>query len=270
MNVADSGEDVFRELERQNPAVARAFGTFRRHGRQMDVEPPALSDSLFGRHHYSWSPALAAHRMYDLSSMSLKHPLSWGPPLVFLGIIAIAVVVGPAVLRFATMYWKAILLPTGGVCVGAGVVLLLSRIGISSLRTVAPPKANTDDPLKELTDLAQRTGSRLRAAYRLQLWTVLAVGGIFITLIVWTIVMVSKQRLVYASAFGAGSVSMAILTQWKWQPFDRINQARRLADNADTLATGLRLRMKTISEIADPATREKAQWKAVKEYVSLS
>lgn len=236
----------------------------------MDLEPPALSYSLFGPQLYSASRALAANRMGDASRMSPWDPLSWGPPLVFLGIIAIAVVVGPAVLRFATMYWQAILLPIGGVCFGAGVVLLLSRIDSSSLSTVAPPNADTDDPLKELTDLAQRTGARLRAAYRLQLCIVLAVGGIFLALIVWTVVMVSKQRLVYASAFGSSSVAMAILTRWKWQPFDRINQARRLADNADTLATGLRLRMKTISEIADPGARADAQWEAVKEYVSLS
>lgn len=266
MNAADSGENVFRELERQNPAVARAFRTFRRHRTQMEVG--ALERPM--SHYISYSRgSIVVSGVIQGAFVKLRRLwIIWS--LLLLGVIAIAVVVGPAVWRFATMYWQAILLPVGGVCVGAGVVLLLSRIGMSSLGTVAPPKTDTDDPLKELTDLAERTGSRLRAAYRLQLWIVLAVGGIFIVLIIWTIVMVSKQRLVYASAFGSGSISMAILTKWKWQPFDRINQARRAADNADATATGLRLRMKTISEIADPAARADAQWEAVKEYVSLS
>jgi hypothetical protein len=81
---------------------------------------------------------------------------------------------------------------------------------------------------------------------------------------------VSQNRILYASAFGSGSVAMVILTQWKWQPFDRINQARQLADNADTLATGLRLRMKTISEITDPSKRSTAQWEAVEAYLKRS
>lgn len=96
------------------------------------------------------------------------------------------------------------------------------------------------------------------------------VGCIFVALIVWSIIMVTKNKLVYATAFGSGSVAMAILTRWKWQPFDRINDARRLADKADTLATGLRLRMKTISEIKNPTARAKAQWDAVTEYLSYA
>jgi len=82
--------------------------------------------------------------------------------------------------------------------------------------------------------------------------------------------MVSKERLLYASAFGSGGVAMVILTQWKWQPFDRINQARKLADDADTVATALRLRMKTISEITDPSLRSKAQGDVVNEYLEHS
>jgi hypothetical protein len=176
----------------------------------------------------------------------------------------------PAVVRFLAIYWQAVLLPTGGVCVGASIVLLVTRVGASPLSAVAPPEEKTEDPLQELKELAERTASRVRASYRLQLWTVLAVGGIFITLIVWSMVLVSQERILYASAFGSGSVAMMILTRWKWQPFDRINQARRLADNADTLATGLRLRMKTISEISDPSERSKAQWDAVEKYLERS
>jgi hypothetical protein len=129
---------------------------------------------------------------------------------------------------------------------------------------------DTGSPVQELKELAERAASRLRAAYRLQLWAVLAVGAIFIALIVWSMVMVSQERILYASAFGSGSVAMMVLTRWKWQPFDRINQARRLADDADILATGLRLRMKTISEITDPVKRSKAQWDAINEYLKRS
>lgn len=153
---------------------------------------------------------------------------------------------------------------------GAGFVLLVIHLGTAPLRDVDPPQEDSDNPLQELKNLAERTASRLRAAYRFQLSAVITVGAVFIGLVVWSMVMVSQKQILYASAFGSGGVAMVILTQWKWQPFDRINEARRLADNADTLATGLRLRMKTISEIQDPRERAKAQWEAVEQYIDRS
>jgi hypothetical protein len=149
-------------------------------------------------------------------------------------------------------------------------VLLMGQIGKSPLRNVVPPREDSESPLQELESLAERTAVRLRAAYLLQLWTVIGVGILFVAIIVWSMIMVTQSRILYASAFGSSGVAMIILTQWKWQPFDRINQARKLADNADTLATGLRLRMKTIAEIPDPSERSKAQWEAVAAYLDCS
>jgi hypothetical protein len=153
---------------------------------------------------------------------------------------------------------------------GAGIVLSVSRLEVAPLRRIDPPNGQSDDPLQELEDLATRTASRLRSAYRCQLSAVVIVGAILASLIVWSMVMVSQKQILYASAFGSGSVAMMILAKWKWQPFDRINEARRLTDNADTLAVGLRLRMRTISEIEDPDERAKAQWEAVEQYLSRS
>jgi hypothetical protein len=276
MNVKSSGKNVFSELEIQNPDVARAFRIFRRRS-----EPPGVyfepafptwgvpgneqmpSSEIYEEREYSRIVSRPALRMRRASHASPIFPFI----LLLIGVTIGAITVGPALVRLLITHWQAILIPLGGVCAGAGAVLLVSRIGASPLRAVAPPKANTEDPLQELKDLAERTASRLQTAYRLQLWAVLVVGVIFIILIIWSVVMVSQNRILYASAFGSGSVAMVILTQWKWQPFDRINQARRLADNADTLATGLRLRMKTISEITNPSKRAKAQWDAVEEYL---
>ena len=190
--------------------------------------------------------------------------------LLTVGLIALAFVIGPSVLRFLQHHWKAIVLPTAGFSVGAGMVILVSLIGRSPLRNVAPPRDDSKDPLREIESLAERTARRLRVAYLLQLGTTISVGVLFLALIAWSMVMVSQERILYASAFGSGGVATAILTKWKWQPFDRINQARKLADDADILATGLRLRMKTIAEIADPVERSKAQWEAVSEYLKLS
>lgn len=255
------GRNVFRELEAQNPAVARAFRTYRRHGELLTFVP--------GSDMSRWMPEPCARPPLSM----LGHP-GWaavvGVALLLIGIGAAAIAVGPEVVRFVAMHWQATLLPICAACLGAGVTILVSRVGASPLPAVAPPKADAEDTLQELKNLAERTGARLRAAYRLQLWTVVAVGTVFISLIVWSIVMVSQRRILYASAFGSSSVAMAILTKWKWQPFERINEARRLADNADTLATGLRLRMKTIYAITDPSRRAKAQWDAVKEYLECS
>lgn len=255
MSKGNSGKDVFHELEIQNPAVAQVFRTFRRYGEQHK------DDYHFGDddHVVECARCAALPRRYLIASF-----------LLLIGSIGAGIAIGPIVVRFLEMHWHTILLPVSGACIGSGVILLVTRIETSPLHTVAPPKVDTDDPLQELRELAERTASRLRSAYRLQLWIVLAVGTIFIALIVWSMVMVSQERILYASAFGSSSVAMMILTQWKWQPFDRINSARQLADNADTLATGLRMRMKTISEIVDPSERAKAQWNAVKEYLERS
>lgn len=188
--------------------------------------------------------------------------------LLLSGIVALAVTLGPAVYNFLLSHWRSIIIPIGGISVGIGIVLLVNPIGDAPLRDIIPPEKDTEKPLEELKELAERTVNRLRSAYRLQLWTVIIVSCLFVALIIWTVVMVSQERILYASAFGSGSLAMAILSQWKWQPFDRVNQARQSADNADTLSTGLRLRMKTISEINDPTLREQAQWKAVEEYLA--
>ena len=255
-----SGDNVFRELEAQNRAVAQAFRTFRRHGEQLELTTRTETAIPEPTERATLAPRLySTESAYGVEYRARRQ--LWSPVgavvLLLIGLVTVAIVVGPALARFFVTHWQAILLPTAGLCVGAGTVLLVSRVGTSPLRAVAPPRADTEDPLQELKNLAERTASRLQSAYRMQLVAVLVVGAIFVTLIVWSVVMVSQNRILYASAFGSGSVAMVILTQWKWQPFDRINQARRLADNADTLATGLRLRMKTISEITDPSKRSK-------------
>ncbi len=250
-----SGRDVFRELETQNPDIARVFYNFR-----------LQSEGIGG------GAIVADHDKVEYRKFELVRdiPMHVFIPTVLLsiGIIAISAAVG--LVRFLIVHYQAILLSVGGACVGVGVILLVIPIGSSPLRTVTPPKAFTEDPLQELKDLTERTVSRLRTAYRLQLCSVLAVGSIFVALIVWSMVMVSQDRILYASAFGSSGIAMVILTQWKWQPFDRINKARQLADKADTLATGLRLRIATISEIDEPSKRAKAQWNAVKDYLAHS
>ena len=271
MKVKSSGKNVFRELEAENPAIAQAFRTFRRRGQPPPVYPNTLPDVLGSLKHYSYAEEDNSYPSEVARTARMKR-VSPIPAfiLLFLGVVIVAIVIGPTLVRFLALHWQAILIPVGSICVGAGAVLLGSRLGSAPLRDVTPPKANAEDPLQELKDLAERTAARLQTAYRLQLWAVLVVGVVFIALIAWSAIMVSQNRLLYASAFGSGSIAMLILTQWKWQPFDRINQARRLADNADTLATGLRLRMKTISEIVNPTVRAKAQWDAVEEYLKSS
>lgn len=250
MNKENFGKDVLRELEIQNPAIAQVFRTFRLHG---DEESPFSLENCY--------------------APIIRRPLlpPFIIPLVWLSIgIGVGVFAADVILTgvsYLAMQWKAILTSVGGVCIGVGPVLIVRRVDTSPLSAVAPPETDTESPLQDLKELAKRAASRLRIAYFLQLGNIVIVGIIFVALIVWSIVMVSQERILYATAFGSTSIIMVILTRWKWQPFDRINQARQLADNADILATGLRLRMKTISEINDPSNRAKAQWDAVKEYL---
>ena len=290
MSESDVSENVFQDLKSQNRAVANAFIKLRHHAARSRSETfkPFVSRLQDAARVYSspqdFREELSSRPLYD----HLQSPLyayeryvsrraDWGAKprfialvLLLVGIGFVAFVVGPSVFHFLVGHWQSVLLPLGGICAGGGAVLLGSHVGSSPLGSITPPRTDTEDPLKELKDLSERTASRLRSAFRLQLWAVLVVGILFVVLILWSVVMVSQNRILYASAFGSGSLAMLILTQWKWQPFDRINQARRQADNADTLATGLRLRMATISAIPNLTERSRAQWEAVEEYLKSS
>jgi hypothetical protein len=291
------GTNIFQELELHNPAIANAFSTLRVHGAAytQTVKPkPFVTGTSRGDRSYntamiSSSPAASVRSLAHLDTYSDQDTVAYYNPqamlgeykstgpnarlsilafvLLLVGIGLVAAVIGPRVFHFLVGHWQAILLPLGGICMGGGAVLLGSHAGASPMGSVIPPRTDTEDPLRELKDLSERTASRLRSAFRLQICAVLAVGVLFLVLILWSVVMVNQNRILYASAFGSGSIAMLILTQWKWQPFDRINQARQQADNADILATGLRLRMETISAIPDLAERSHAQWEAVEEYL---
>jgi len=186
------------------------------------------------------------------------------------GLVAFSIVLGPPIIRFVAAHWRAVLLCMGAASVGAALAVGLGQVGFRPLQKLSPPDAHSDEPLRELERLAERTAQRLRAAYRIQVCLLAIVFAGFIAVVAWTMALVSQERMAYASAFGSGSVAMLILSKWKWQPFDRVAQARRLADQADVLATALRLRMRTIQEIEDPVARAKAQWEAAGDYLKLS
>jgi hypothetical protein len=185
-------------------------------------------------------------------------------------LVALGIVIGPSVFRFVVRNWRILLLCIGAACIGASIVFALSRIGFQPLRKIEPPSADTDEPLKELEGLANRTVARLRTAYTVQVSLVVAIFIGFAAIVIWSMVMVSQKRLEYACVFGSGGVAMFVLSRWKWQPFERMAEARRLADQADILATALRMRIRTIEQISDPAARAKAQWEAAAEYLKLS
>lgn len=141
----------------------------------------------------------------------------------------------------------------------------VTRRAWDPIPALAPPNPNTDRPLGELQDLAQRSALRLRSSYRMQLGLSVAVAVIIGAAFVWSVVMVTMRRLSYATLFSGGGLGASVLAV-KWQPFDRVGRARDLAEQADVLATGLRLRMHTIAQIADPAERQEVEWTAVKDY----
>ncbi len=264
-------KSVFQEIENQNRSVAQAFRELRAQSNQVAsgaslnhgmASSPLMTRSklVLNAYYPIGRDIIQSHRVVQIVARLL----------VACGLIAAGLVFGPPIYRWLVQYWKHIVLIVGAISFGIGLVLLVGRIGTSPLRTIEAPDTKAADPLRELKGLAERAAVRLRAAYRLQISMAVAVGVVFVSLTAWSAVMVSQDRLAYACAFGSGGVAMMILTQWKWQPFERINEARRLADNADTLATGLRLRMETISQIQDPTERAKAQWQAVSDYLARS
>lgn len=190
--------------------------------------------------------------------------------LLLLGIVVIGIIVGPAVFNFVAGHWNVLLLCLGAALVGAAIVLGFSRFGSQPLRNVAPPVPDTNEPLKELEKLAERSTARFKTAYRIQVSFVIGVFVGFAALVSWSMFMVSQKRVAYASAFGSSGAAMLVFSKWKWQPFERMSEARRLSDQADALATALRLQIMTMEEIKDPVARAKAQWKTVAEYIKLS
>lgn len=90
-----------------------------------------------------------------------------------------------------------------------------------------------------------------------------------VALLGWSMYLVSKDKLGYASAFGSTGVGGLIVSKWKWQPFQKMTEATKLAEAADVMAVGLRVRLDTIQQIKSPAARSKAQWEAVHEYTKL-
>lgn len=262
-------KSLFRVLSEQNPPVARALHAYRRQFTPSEPSLRALQRApVPGKADFNFRVLM---RQYPGPRKYKRSAFSWsflGGLLVVLALALFATTELNSFLDFLKQHFRSFALPLAGFCAGAGIVLLVRNVARQPLRRVAPPRIDTDEPLSELELLATRTTSRLRIAYHLQLITTIAVATLLLGLVVWTVVLVSANRLEYAAAFGTSSVTIFILAKWKWQPFDRLNEARKMADQADVLATGLRLRLATIQNIADPAERSREQGKAVREYMA--
>ena len=287
-----SAKEVFKELSDQNQAVNAALT--RLHIKAMlSTAKPEIEQRVRSRlekeiasspvesetsekyyHRIALPPDHLPAGMPRPAARAYHKKNSWpvfaAGGLVLIGVMGLWLGVGTKALGFFQQYWKTFLLPIGGICIGAGIMLAASKIGKDPLAKIAPPSDDVKNPLEELQGLAQRTVSRLNRAYALQLWTVIVVGMLLSAIIIWAMILITKGKMLYASAFGSGGMAMMILSKWKWQPFDRINKARKLANDADTLATGLRIRIQAIDAICDPVERAKEQWEAVKEYLDLT
>ncbi len=259
--------NLFSILESQNPAIK--YGLTQMRSRSRPIKALASSPVVMER----FRPHGGIYYRCEMKTMGFEVGMRrriWFFVLLLIGLVALGIVIGPSVFRFVVRNWRILFLCIGAACIGASIVFALSRIGFQPLRKIKPPSADTDEPLKELEGLANRTVARLRTAYTVQVSLLVAIFIGFAAIVTWSMVMVSQKRLEYACVFGSGGVAMFVLSRWKWQPFERMAEARRLADQADILATALRMRIRTIEQISDPATRAKAQWEAAAEYLKLS
>lgn len=156
---------------------------------------------------------------------------------------------------------------------GIGFVLTGSRLAAKAAKAGGPRgdiNAESDHPLSELEHFARGEAERLKLSYSLQLKIVIGVGIAFSVVLAWALVMASRKDTETAAYLGSGSLGGAVMTQWKWQPFEKIGEARRVASAADALSMGLRMRMRTISGIADPIARQAAEWTAVTEFLAAN
>jgi hypothetical protein len=156
-----------------------------------------------------------------------------------------------------------------GVMVGAACVLAAQKIPNRVGPKIEAPTADHNPPdriLEQLQAMTDRTKHRLQMVHKCQLMMALVMFAVLMGLVVWTIVMVSRDQITYAVGFGSTSVAGLTLSAWKWQPFDRATKAQKIAVRMDALSLGLSQRMASIKEIQDPQKREKSQWKAVVEF----
>lgn len=273
-----SSRYIFRHAALQNHAVAENLSEIEARSRatrqdtsSVHVEATIMASSpieimscgLMSQDRMALLQPIKSYRMRSVLPI-------FGALILIAGLVAIGIVIGPTLYRILVTCWKTILLSLGGVCIGSGFILMFGRIGKQPLKKVEPPDGTSDQPLAELERLASRTVSRLRTAYQIQISLICIVAALLLFVILWSVFMVTQNRLMYATAFGSSGIGMLALSKWKWQPFERVAEARKLTDDADILTTGLRLRIKSISEIIDPKERAQAQWDAVSEYLDRS
>jgi hypothetical protein len=125
-------------------------------------------------------------------------------------------------------------------------------------------------PLPRLELMALRMAHRHQRAWQVHVALVVGVALVLLAVLVWSIVLATLNQTKAATFLGTGTLGGGVLYTWKWQPFDKMSEARRLADQADLLALAVNERMVTISTISDPAQREKAQWQAALDFLDAS
>jgi hypothetical protein len=190
--------------------------------------------------------------------------------LPLLVVFAVMYFLQDAVLGFLGVYWKTILLVMGGMCVGAIIPWLASRVGKNLLKKIEPPNAKSDEPTKEIDLWAKRSSKRLQTMYWLQAGCVLVVFCLLVGNVVWTIALLSEGRVESASAFGSGGIVTLVLSRLIWNPFERIAESRKLADNADILSVTLVSSMRDAEKIPNMEERRKAVWDDLRNFLELS
>jgi hypothetical protein len=184
--------------------------------------------------------------------------------LVGVGTSLLAIVVRRFVFPFVLKHQTAFAIGFGATCIGGGLPLLANAFRPARILPGAHLNPNAEQPVSELSKYAERCATRHHTAYRIQLGMVIAIAILLVAIVIWSVVLVTLNRLQYGVALGSGSVGGLVLTSAKWQPFDRTATARRDVDRADALAVGLRARLQTISAIQDPQQRQLAEWRRSK------
>ena len=275
----------FREVSKRNPEVARSLEILERRAADAlsgaaRIETRRSREEHTGatRYRIEDEPALS-RRDVDLEPAEAR-PASFQPsrPGFLVYVLGLAFCALAVFLLYLFGHWawrtmQATTLPwhTVALLIGTLVLVTVLVLGLAqvSIRFDAAPNAQTSEPVSELERFARGSAARLNRTYHWCLTLAISIHILGVGLITWGCWLVSSKREVLGSVFGGTGISGVVFAQ-KWHPFSKVQEARRLADDAHVLAMGLAITLQSINAIPDPGERAKAQWEATQRYLKES
>jgi len=170
---------IFERVALQNENIAKSFKQFRQQLNNTQSPPCPTQDSPTATVLYSRqiSSDLDSTQAYTPApERNKKTLLILGVVTLIIGALATCYATTPNFGETLLSSIKITLLTISGFCIGLGSILIFENINKNPLKDISPPNTKTNDPLVELKHLAERTVSRLKTAYQVQITTAIPGG----------------------------------------------------------------------------------------------